>query len=198
LNYKGTSAEKRFKAMESCVDEVRSFLKERLQHYLLENNFKYDIVNAILAGRGNYDRVTDAIARAEAVTKIRDSDGFEAISIAFKRISKILKQAKEKGLRVPDGFTNTFKATEADIQLRQAIESILGEYKQLDLTHNYDAALASMSRLRQPIDSFFEKVMVLTEDKELREYRLSLLNTLQHQFTTIADFSEIVTESKAA
>jgi glycyl-tRNA synthetase beta chain len=63
---------------------------------------------------------------------------------------------------------------------------------------NYTAALTEVSRLRQPIDLFFEKVMVMVDDEQVRANRLALLQTLLAEFSTIADFSEIVTETKSS
>ena len=63
---------------------------------------------------------------------------------------------------------------------------------------NYDAALTEISRLRRPLDHFFDKVMVMVDDERVRSNRLALLQTLFHEFSTIADFSEIVTENKSS
>jgi len=61
---------------------------------------------------------------------------------------------------------------------------------------NDAGALAQISRLRQPVDAFFDKVMVMVEDERVRANRLALLRDLLSEFSTIADFSEIVTEGK--
>ncbi|HKD59884.1 MAG TPA: DALR anticodon-binding domain-containing protein, partial [Terracidiphilus sp.] len=63
-------------------------------------------------------------------------------------------------------------------------------------SHNYAAALREIARLRQPIDHFFDKVMVMVEDEKLRARRLALLQSIVNEFSSIADFSEITTESK--
>ena len=69
---------------------------------------------------------------------------------------------------------------------------------QLREQNNYAAALTEISRLRQPIDLFFDKVMVMVDDETVRANRLALLQTLLAEFSTIADFSEIVTETKSS
>jgi glycyl-tRNA synthetase beta chain len=61
---------------------------------------------------------------------------------------------------------------------------------------NYEPALAEISKLRPAVDRFFDKVMVMVEDEHIRANRLALLQTLLENFSTIADFSEIVTEGK--
>src|SRR5437879_4087890 len=97
--YRGSAAEKKFSASLDYADALRSFFRERLEFYLRDVlGFKYDVVNAVLAAGS--DNVVDAIARAEAVTKVRPSADFESISIAFKRIKNILRQASETGKQV--------------------------------------------------------------------------------------------------
>jgi glycyl-tRNA synthetase beta chain len=61
---------------------------------------------------------------------------------------------------------------------------------------NYEVALVEISRLRPTVDAFFDKVMVMVDDERVRANRLALLQTLLKEFSTIADFSEIVTEGK--
>jgi glycyl-tRNA synthetase beta chain len=68
--------------------------------------------------------------------------------------------------------------------------------KQLRDTNAYEAALTEVSKLRPVVDAFFDKVMVMVDDEAVRTRRLTLLQTLVDEFTTIADFSEIVTEKK--
>ena len=68
--------------------------------------------------------------------------------------------------------------------------------KELSAARQYEPALHEISRLRPAIDAFFDKVMVMVEDEELRSQRLGLLRTLVNEFSSIADFSEIVTEKK--
>ena len=77
-------------------EQVSAFFRERLIFYLKDvRGFAYDVVNAVLAAGA--DDVRDAIARAEALTQVRGSEDFAAISAAFKRIKNILRQAEEKG-----------------------------------------------------------------------------------------------------
>jgi len=66
----------------------------------------------------------------------------------------------------------------------------------LRLSGNYEPALIEISKLRPLVDAFFDKVMVMVEDEQLRANRLGLLQTLVGEFSSIADFSEIVTEKK--
>src|SRR5580693_3246938 len=92
--YRGSAAERKFSGKLDYAATVRTFFRERLEFYLRDVlGFKYDVVNAVLTAGS--DDVVDIIARAEAVTKVRPSVDFESISVAFKRIKNILRQAEE-------------------------------------------------------------------------------------------------------
>ncbi len=94
--YRGSSAEKKFSTAIDYDSSVKHFLRERLEFYLRDVlGFKYDVVNAVLAAKA--DDVVDAVARAQAVSKVRQSPDFESISVACKRMKNILRQAGEAG-----------------------------------------------------------------------------------------------------
>lgn len=194
--YKGSEAEKKFGAGVNYGESIRAFFRERLEFYLKEQlGYKYDVVNAVLAAGA--DDVVDAAARVEAVSKVRGSADFESISVAFKRIKNILRQANEGRKRVgssvdPNGFTE-----DAEKKLGVLIPEIAKAVNGFREGKDYSRALAEISRIRPAVDTFFDKVMVMVEDQKLRANRLALLQTLLQEFSTIADFSEIVAESKA-
>ena len=98
-SYRGSDAEKKFAATVNFDEAIETFFRERLEFYLKEiHGFKYDVVNAVLAA-GSED-VSEAVARAEAVTKARPSADFGSIASAFKRIKNILRQATEAGKNI--------------------------------------------------------------------------------------------------
>src|SRR5437868_8298525 len=174
---------------------VNTFFRERLEFYLREvRGFAYDVVNAVLASRG--DDVVDAIARAEAVTAVRKSEDFEAISVSFKRMKNILRQAREAKQNPAQEFAPTMGREKEEITLSGQMPHIAGTADRLRTEGKYREALAEVSKLRPYIDAFFDKVMVMDEDERIRSNRLALLNKLLQDFSTVADFSEIVTEKK--
>ena len=158
--------------------------------------YKYDVVNAVLAAGS--DDVVDAVARAEAVTKVRASADFESVSVASKRIKNILRQASETG-KQPAGIAIEPSALQepAERELAALIPQVAKRVDELRGKHEYEAALVEISKLRPAVDLFFDKVMVMVDDERVRANRLALLQTLLENFSTIADFSEIVTEGKA-
>jgi glycyl-tRNA synthetase beta chain len=175
--------------------KLEVFFAERLEFYLREAKSQaYDVVKAVLAAGAN--DVQDAVARAEAVTAVRGSEDFAAVSAAFKRMKNILAQAAEKGIdaihiEAPQQVT----LDPAQTSLKNAQVRVAQEFHTLTANRNYVAALELIATLRPQIDLFFEKVMVMVDDEYVRWTRLSLLNDLVTTFSKIADFSEIVTSA---
>jgi glycyl-tRNA synthetase beta chain len=193
--YRGSTAERKFSDKMDYAGTVRTFFRERLEFYLRDAlGFKYDVVNAVLAAGS--DDVVEAAARAEAVTRVRPSADFESISIAFKRIKNILRQASETRKRVASAVDAEALRDTEERELASQIPQVAEMVDALRAQRNYEHALVEISKLRPAVDRFFDKVMVMVEDDHIRANRLALLQTLLENFSTIADFSEIVTEGK--
>src|SRR5271165_952588 len=176
---------------------IAGFMRERLEFYLREvRGFAYDVVNAVLAA--DSDDVVDAIARAEAVSAVRGFPDFEPVAAAFKRINNILKQAKETNKAVAAQLDSAALSEESEKTLAAEIPGIAARVHELRAEKNFAPALLEISRLRKPVDLFFDKVMVMVDDERVRANRLALLRDLLNEFSTIADFSEIVTENKSS
>jgi glycyl-tRNA synthetase beta chain len=192
--YQGSEAEKKF-SNAAYAESVRSFFRERLEFYLKDaRGYTYDVVSAVLAV--DSDDVVDAAARAEAVSKVRGSADFESISGAFKRMKNILRQAAEKTKVIAMRFDSSGLQEESEKELAALIPQTVASVAKLRAVHDYEGALLEIAKLRPAIDKFFDKVMVMVDDDNLRANRLALLQTLVKEFSTIADFSEIVTEGK--
>jgi glycyl-tRNA synthetase beta chain len=138
--------------------------------------------------------VVDVIARAEAVTSVRGSEDFQAIGAAFKRIKNILRQAGEKRVLIAQIFFADDATEEAERHLGVAAANAKAAFA--EKRGDYVGSLGEIAQLRQPIDAFFDRVMVMADDEKVRANRLALLRDLLADFSTIADFSEIVTEKK--
>jgi glycyl-tRNA synthetase beta chain len=183
---------------EKVAASVMQFLKDRLAYYLREvKGYAYDVVNAVLASE--ITTVPDTIARVAALSAVRGSDDFVAISGAFKRIKNLLRQAEEKGekisgdsLLVTDGAGLSLADNES--RLYDASLSVVSDVEPLYEKRQYSEALEKIARLRPEIDSFFDTVMVMDPEPERRRRRLWLIAWVLERFSRIADFSEIVTE----
>src|SRR5215472_7933791 len=195
VRYRGSEAEKKFSADAKFEEATRTFFRERLEFLLRDvHGYAYDVVNAVLAA--DADDVVDALARAKAVTMVRPSADFESISIAFKRMKNILRQAKEGGKAVANTLELSTLREEAEKNLAAEVPRTAESVKKLRADRKYQEALLEIAKLRPAVDKFFDKVMVMVDDPALRANRLALLATLVQEFSTIADFSEIVTEGK--
>ena len=121
---------------------------------------------------------------------------FQAIGAACKRMRNILRQAQEKGIQPSEQFEyfpeESHQAKNLDAYVQQIMPRIEAYRKKKD----YSDALLLLSTTREHVDTFFDKVMVMVDDARVRANRLALLQRLLREFSTIADFSEIVTEGK--
>ncbi len=193
--YRDSAAENKFSREVKYEEAMRAFFRERLEFYLRDHlGYKYDVVNAVLAAGA--DDVVDAVARAEAVSKVRGSADFESISVAFKRIKNILRQASETGKRIGAAADAKAYCEKAEMDLGAQIPETAMIANLFRQQRDYSRSLAEISKIRPAVDAFFDRVMVMVEDERLRANRLALLQTLLEEFSTIADFSEIVTEGK--
>ena len=134
----------------------------------------------------------DLVARAEAVTAVRDGEDFLAVSAAFKRMKNILAQADFE-LAAGDAFSGEVSGASPE-QKALAIKAMDVAKRVADFgeRRGYVSALEAVATLRPEVDAFFSAVMVMDADLEVRQQRLVLLATIIKNFSRIADFSEIV------
>ncbi len=170
---------------------VEVFFAERLEFYLREAKAQaYDVVKAVLAAGAN--DVRDAVARAEAVTAVRGSDDFTAVSAAFKRMKNILAQAKDKRVAAGSSVETALLTEPTEKALAERSAELAAKVKALRAEKKYTAALEQIATLRPQVDAFFDAVMVMAPDEAVRANRLALLEKVLGDFSGIADFSEIV------
>jgi glycyl-tRNA synthetase beta chain len=194
--YQGSDAEKKFVDDGTFDQSIKVFFRERLEFYLKDVlGFGYDVVSAVLASGA--DDVVDAIARAEALKQVLHMPEFAAIGAACKRMRNILRQAEEKGIEPAARFENLPQSTPEEKNLAAYIENNGSKIEGLRKNQEYREALLLLSASRERVDTFFDKVMVMVDDEKVRANRLALLRRLLREFSTIADFSEIVTEGKS-
>ncbi len=166
--------------------QLEKFFADRVGYYFREiRGFAYDEVAAVMAA--GWPDLKDALARLEAVKSVRQGADFEPLAAAFKRIKNILTQAKF----TEDGVVDAGKlepGAEADLAAEfRRVKAAIGT--------DYVAAMGAIASLRPAVDTFFNGVMVNVEDAAIRRNRLTLLRSLLTEFSTLADFSEIVTKS---
>ncbi len=194
--YDRSEAEKKFVDNQKFSESAKMFFRERLEFYLKDvRGYAYDVVKAVLGA--DAEDVVDALQRAEAVKQVLHLPEFQAIGAACKRIRNILRQAAENGIAPAAKFEALPGSADEEKILAAYVESTGPKVEALRKKKEYREALRLLSTAREPVDIFFDKVMVMADDEKIRANRLALLRTLLREFSTIADFSEIVTEGKA-
>jgi glycyl-tRNA synthetase beta chain len=194
--YQGSEAEKKFVDNTQFTQSVEAFFRERLEFYLRDvEGYAYDVVKAVLAA--DAEDVVDAVARAEAVKQVLHMPEFQAIGAACKRMRNILRQAEEKGVSPTPKFAYLSDSPDEEKHLAGFVEGNASWIEEVRQKKEYGEALHRLSFAQKHVDAFFDKVMVMADDPKVRANRLALLQTLLKEFSTIADFSEIVAEAKS-
>jgi len=180
---------------EELLRKIEVFFAERLEFYLREAKGQaYDVVKAVLAVGA--DDVRDAVARAEAVTVVRGSEDFSAVSVAFKRMKNLLVQADASGITEQRVEIPTPTSTHsAQRELTSAAARVTETFWQLCERREYVPALKLLATVRPEVDAFMDPatgVRIMDDDPVVRESRLNLVRDLVKNFSKIADFSEIV------
>ena len=165
---------------------VHTFMLDRLRGYALDRGYRPDEFEAVLAVWPA--SLVDFERRLKAVQEFRRLPEAESLAAANKRIRNILRKSAEEVVANVDDAALVESAEKALLEAaRQARESILPSLQQRD----YTAALSRLAQLREPVDGFFDAVMVMAEDAGLRRNRLGLLGIIEGLFLDIADISKL-------
>ena len=167
----------------NVVADVVDFMLGRFRAWYQDEGIAVDVIQAVLARRPT--RPADFDARVRAVSHFRTLDSAEALAAANKRVANILAKAEGN-----IGAIDVELCVEpAEQVLAQSVLSLAKEVQPLIAQGEYTAVLDKLAGLRQPVDNFFDNVMVNAEDAKLRQNRLAILNTLQGLFLQVADIS---------
>jgi glycyl-tRNA synthetase beta chain len=169
-------------------EALREFMMERARYYFRDVcGFKYDEVSAVLAAGA--DDLVDAAQRLSAIQTVRPTEDFEPLAASFKRIQNILKQAQFEAEGAVDvALLEAGPEQDLHSEFLRVRDAVYEQRRAGD----YSAALANIASMRPKVDAFFDKVLVNAPQERIRQNRLLLLGSLLSEFSTIADFSEIV------
>ena len=175
---------------EAVEKQVLDFLLERARFILRERGgFAYDEINAAFAAGA--DDLVDAAERVAALKAIRTTKNFAPLAASFKRIRNILEKSAAVGDRNQMAVRQELLRDPAEQQLNMVAHKIGEEAARRKKARKYREALEKISELRPSVDFFFDKVLVMAEEADVRRNRLALLGNLLKEFSTIADFSEL-------
>ncbi len=180
---------------EESKQKVLRFFRDRIENILAQENIRYDEIDSVL--EAGFDNIVNTQYKAIAIHKLRNLDDFEPITSSFKRANNILRQAEAKGINLKMvTVKREFLQEPEEKNLYEKFYNTKQEVLNLVNKTNYEQALNELVVLRNPIDSFFDKTMIMVEDQNLKNNRLALLQEIINLFFYIADFSKIVVESE--
>ncbi|AEH31794.1 glycine--tRNA ligase subunit beta [Vibrio anguillarum] len=164
--------------------DVIEFMLGRFRAWYQDEGFSVDIIQAVLARRPT--KPADFDKRVKAVSHFRELEAAEALAAANKRVGNIL--AKFDGELAAE-INLTLLQEAAEKALAEEVEVMTEALEPAFATGDYQQALSKLAALREPVDAFFDNVMVMADDEALKQNRLTLLNNLRNLFLQIADIS---------
>jgi glycyl-tRNA synthetase beta chain len=169
---------------ENTADNVFDFIMGRFRAFYQEQGIAVDVIQAVLAKKPSSP--LDFDKRIKAVTFFGELAEAETLAAANKRVGNIL--AKFEG-QLYDNFKSELASEQAEKELAEVFNNISLKVTPLMSNKNYQAALSELAQLKAPIDTFFDNVMVMSDDEAIKINRLTLLNEIRNSFFAIADIS---------
>ena len=168
----------------SVGDDLFSYMMERLRAWYNDAGFDVHVFEAVLARQPL--RPLDFEQRMQAVKAFRDLPESGSLAAANKRIRNILRKADSA---IPAHYDASLFQENAERELASALQQLDAQTRDLFEARDYTNALCQLAALQAPVDTFFDDVMVMTEDTALRDNRLALLQSLSNLFLQVADIS---------
>jgi glycyl-tRNA synthetase beta chain len=170
----------------TATDDVFGYVMDRLRAYYQESGVEVDLVDAVLATRPT--RLLDFDRRIQACRVFRQLPEAESLAAANKRIANILKKTDQS---IPGKVDVDRLVDDAEKLLAEQLDNMSTAVLPLMETGDYTPALKRLAGLRENVDAFFDQVMVMVDDDNLRANRLSLLQNLSKLFLRVADLSRL-------
>lgn len=179
---------KKAKQIQEIADQILTFLQNRMTYQLAEEGFSKDVIAAV--ADVSVDNVPDVWNRARALQDLKTAPDFEPLAVAFKRVVNIIKKSK---VRVTKDVNKTLFEDKSEAALYAAYQKVNKKVAGHLDKGRLNQALHEIATLRDPVDAFFDGVMVMAKDKKVRNNRLALLGQISNLFGLFADFSKIST-----
>ena len=168
-------------------EEVKQFFAARFQSLLADLDVPTDVAQAVLAA--GMDDLLDVKARALALAAVKESADFKPLAVGLKRVMNILRK---EAAQVPDTEPreDLLKEPQED-ELYRAFGALTADLHKSVQGGDYQAFLKSVVALKEPVDSFFDNVLVLDKDQDVRRNRLALLRQISEVFDNFAEFTHL-------
>jgi glycyl-tRNA synthetase beta chain len=182
-------APQKLASTQAVTDDMLSFLHDRFKVYLKDEGARYDAIDAVLTA--NTDNLLLAARRLEALIFFLDSEDGKNLLAGTKRAANILAAEEKKGTAVAGTVEPELFRDDAERNLFTAIGQAETNARDAIRNEDFSAAMRALSALREPVDAFFDKVLVNDEDAAVRANRLALLARIRTATGEVADFSRI-------
>ncbi|MGZ2482363.1 tetrameric-type glycyl-tRNA synthetase beta subunit [Rhizobium pisi] len=169
--------------------DLLSFFHDRLKVYLRDQGARHDLIDAVLTPEA--DDLLMVARRVEALTAFITSEDGKNLLAGTKRATQLLAAEEKKGTVIADAVSDALFKLDAEKELFAAISGASKEAADAVAREDFRSAMEALSRLRAPVDRFFEDVLVNDEDAAIRANRLALLRLIREATGTVADFSKI-------
>lgn len=176
---------------DALVGDLLSFFGDRLKVHLKDEGARHDLIDAVFALDGQDDLLM-VVKRVEALGSFVSSDDGANLLAGYKRAVNILKaEEKKDGVPVTGRPHSDHFQEQAEIDLVAAIDAARAEAAEAVAGENFEGAMEALSKLRAPVDRFFEDILVNAEEPALRMNRLQLLAEIRDATHVVADFSRV-------
>lgn len=172
--------------VEAKVDELYEFILERLRGYFAERGIAPALFEAVAAVRPV--SLADFAQRLSALRRFAERPEAAALAAANKRARNLLKKVEGP---LPERIDVASLVETAERELHTALLAALAETDAALAARDYEAVLTRLAALRQPVDAFFDTVMVMAEDPAIRDNRLALLKVLADRFAAVAAIEQL-------
>ncbi|TPJ59340.1 glycine--tRNA ligase subunit beta [Mesorhizobium sp. B2-7-1] len=179
-----------FKGGAGQSSDLLAFFHDRLKVYLRDQGARHDLIDAVITPRS--DDLLQIVRRVEALGSLLDTEEGKNLFAGTKRAANILAAEEKKKTAVAETVEPALFREEAEKKLYAAVNHAEKEAGQAIQNEDFSAAMLALSVLREPVDSFFEGVLVNDEDQAMRANRLALLARIRAATDQVADFSKIV------
>jgi glycyl-tRNA synthetase beta chain len=167
------------------VSQILSFFKQRLKNIFLEDGIRYDIIDAVLAVDSDGDAV-DIKNRIKAIEELYNQSIFRKILSSSNRVLNLSKNNEENEI------DQSLLKEKAELNLYHNYESIYPQIKEFIFRKEYKKVFKLLGDLCEPVDEFFDQVLVMDKDNNIRKNRIALIKKIGILFNQVADLSKIV------
>ena len=170
-------------------EDLLSFFHDRLKVYLRDQGARHDLIDAVITPQS--DDLLDITRRVAALGAFLDTEDGKNLLAGTKRAANILAAEEKKGTAIAGSVDPALFELDEEKNLFKAVTQSVSAATQAIENEDYSAAMSALATLREPVDSFFEAVLVNAEVENVRANRLALLAMIRHATGAVADFSKI-------